>query len=412
MKKLNVIYAGWGERFTMGVLADNGTDILFEYTPEALKRGLELSPFKMPLSSQTYSDHPDHQHRLPGLISDALPDGWGMLLFDRLFRKQGRNPSGASPLDRLGYIGENAMGALAFEPAEVDALPPEDLQLLELAKDVRHVFEDDESEAQLRKLLLMGGSPHGARPKVLVNFDKETNRISTSESGRGTPMLVKFPAQNEHKEVCAIEALYCRLAHASGICVPANHYFDLDKEVSAFGIERFDRSEGMRVPMHTAAGAAHVDFRMPQLDYISLLRLTKFMTKDMREVLNAFDRCVFNLAFNNRDDHSKNFSFLMDKDGHWKFSPAYDLTYNSGPNGEHQMDICGEARMPGRKQLMELATKTGIKPNIAAASIDRIATASESFGELVGELPIRGQTLKLIGKAIAANRERLVQKST
>lgn len=407
MKKLNVIYAGWGERFVLGVLADNGRDILFEYTAEAIKRRLELSPFKMPLSSQTFGNHPAHQLRLPGLISDSLPDGWGMLLTDRLFRKQGLDPAEVSPLDRLGYIGETAMGALAFEPGEIDGLPQEDVQLLELAQDVRHVFEDDESEAMLRKLVLMGGSPHGARPKVLVNFDKSTNLISTPESGRGTPMLVKFPAQNEHKEACAIETLYCGLANASGITVPAYHFFDLDKEISAFGIERFDRVEGMRVPMHTAAGAAHVDFRHPQLDYISLLRLTKFMTKDMREVLHAFERCVFNVLFNNRDDHSKNFSYLMDKDGRWTFSPAYDLTYSPGPNGEHQMDICGEARIPGRKQLLELADKTGIKQKVAAKSIDRIAAVSESWHQFVGELPVREKTLELIEKAVAANRKRL-----
>lgn len=407
MKKLNVIYAGWGERYTLGVLADNHKDILFEYTPEALKRGLEVSPFKMPLSSQAYGDHPNHQLRLPGLISDALPDGWGMLVMDRLFRKQGRNPFEVSPLDRLALLGPDAMGALAFEPTEVDTLPPEDLQLLELAQDVRHVFEDQESEALLLKLVLMGGSPHGARPKVLVNFDKDTNLVSTSESGRGTPMLVKFPGQNEHKEACAIEALYCRLAILSRILVPPWHYFDLDKEMSAFGIERFDRFDGMRVPMHTAAGTTHVDFRIPQLDYVGLLRLTKLMTKDMRQVLYAFQRCVFNVVFNNRDDHSKNFSFLLDKDGRWTFSPAYDLTYSAGPNGEHQMDICGEARLPGRKHLLELAAKTGIKKDAAVEAIDRIATMSESFHMSVGDLPIREQTLELIGLAIAANRERL-----
>lgn len=407
MKKLNVIYEGWGERFVLGILADNGRDILFEYTPDALKRGLEVSPYKMPLSSQTYGNLPEYQLRLPGLISDALPDGWGMFVMDRLFRKQGLEPAQVSPLDRLAYIGKSAMGALAFEPSDVDTLPPEDVQLLELAEDVRHVFADDESEAMLRKLVLMGGSPHGARPKVLVNFDKNTNLVSTSESGRGTPMLVKFPAQNEPKEVCAIEALYCGLANASGIRVPAYHFFDLGEEMSAFGIERFDRFDGMRVPMHTASGAAHVDFRVPQLDYISLLRLTKLMTRDMREVLHAFERCVFNVAFSNRDDHSKNFSFLMDRDGRWTFSPAYDLTYSPGPNGEHQMDICGEARLPGRKQLLELAEKTGIKQNAAAQSIDRIAGLSESLREFVGELPIRKQTLELIERAVAANRKRL-----
>jgi serine/threonine-protein kinase HipA len=262
----------------------------------------------------------------------------------------------------------------------------------------------------LRRLALIGGSPHGARPKVLVNFDKSTNLISTPESNRGTPMLVKFPAQGEHKEACAIEALYCRLAHASNIHVPAYKYFDLDKELSAFGIERFDRFDGMRMPMHTAAGAAHADFRHPQLDYISLLRLTKLMTKDMREVLRTFERCVFNVAFNNRDDHSKNFSFLMGKEGRWRVSPAYDLTFSPGSNGEHQMDICGEARQPGRKQLLELAAKTGIKQNVAAEAIDRIADVSKSFSEFVGELPVRERTLEFIEKVVAANRERLIQK--
>jgi serine/threonine-protein kinase HipA len=407
MKKLKVIYAGWGERFPLGVLADNGRDILFEYTPEALKRGLELSPYKMPLTDQTFGSHPVHQLRLPGLISDSLPDGWGMLLMDRLFRKQGHEPFQVSPLDRLSFIGESAMGALAFEPSELYSLPAEDLLLLELARDVQHVFEDGASEAVLRKLVLMGGSPHGARPKVLVNFDKNSNLISTPDSGRGMPMLVKFPAQHEHKEACAIETLYCRLAQASGIPVPAHHFFDLDKEISAFGIERFDRVDGMRVPMHTAAGAAHVDFRHPQLDYISLLRLTKLMTKDMREVLHAFERCIFNVVFNNRDDHSKNFSFLMNKDGRWTFSPAYDLTYSAGPNGEHLMDICGEARLPGRKHLLELADKTGIKRSVAAKSIDRIADVSESLRPFVGNLPIREQTLDLIERVVEANRKRL-----
>src|SRR6202035_3474580 len=138
----------------------------------------------------------------------------------------------------------------------------------------------------------------------------------------------------------------------------------LDQELSAFGIERFDRLDGMRIPMHTAAGAAHVDFRIPQLDYVALLRLTQFITRDTREVLQAFERCVFNVVFNNRDDHSKNFSFRMDQDGRWMFSPAYDLTFSEGPRREHQMDICGEARAPARQHLLDLASKTGITERV------------------------------------------------
>lgn len=406
MKKLNAIYLGWGERYELGTLADDGRDLLFEYSTEAIKRGLELSPFKLPLRAETYGAFPEHQLRLPGLICDALPDGWGMLLMDRLFRKQGRNLAEISPLDRLAFIGDKAMGALAFEPSDRETLTVRDIQLVALAREVQLVMDDD-SEALLRELALMGGSPHGARPKVLVNYDRKSNRMSTSESGVGTPMLVKFPAEHEHKEVCAVEAMYGRIASACGIRVAASEYFDLDKKLSAFGIERFDRVDNMRVPMHTAAGAAHVNFRIPQLDYVALLRLTKFMTRDTREVLQAFERCVFNVVFNNRDDHCKNFSFLMEKDGRWKFSPAYDLTFSEGPRGEHQMDICGEARVPTRQHLLQLARKTDIADKVAADTIDRITSVADGFTNFVGDLPIRKATLGVIERAVEANRARL-----
>ena len=162
-----------------------------------------------------------HQLRLPGLVSDALPDGWGMLLMDRLFRKQGWDPRRMSPLDRLAFIGEKAMGALVFEPNDGDVLVPQDVQLLTLAHEVRQVMADD-SEALLRELALMGGSPHGARPKVLVNYDRHSKRMSNSEQGTGTPWLVKFPAQYDHKEVCAVEAMYGAIAAACELRMPAN----------------------------------------------------------------------------------------------------------------------------------------------------------------------------------------------
>ncbi len=406
MKKISVIYAGWGERFQLGTLADDGKDLLFEYSPDALKRGVELSPHKLPLRDKAYGDFPAHQLRLPGLISDSLPDGWGMLLLDRLFRKQGKRPEQISPLDRLAFIGETAMGALAFEPVEGGALTHEDVQLLDLAKETREVL-DHESEDLLRKLLMMGGSPHGARPKVLVNFDRSNNRMANWENAVGIPLLVKFPAQGEHKEVCAIEAMYGRIATACGLNVTRTEYFDLNKDLSAFGIERFDRFDGMRVPMHTAAGAAHVDFRIPQFDYINLLRLTRRMTNDEREVLQAYERCVFNVVFNNRDDHSKNFSFLLGKDGRWMFSPAYDLTYCVGPGGEHQMDICGEAREPTRQHFLELSKKGGIPEKLAIDSVERIAEVAGRFNDFTDEFPIRKGTLKQIETALNLNRDRL-----
>jgi serine/threonine-protein kinase HipA len=161
VKKLNVVYRGWGEQFELGVLADGSSDLLFEYSKPAIERGLQLSPFKLPQSAKSFGNFPEHQHRLPGLVSDSLPDGWGMFLMDRLFRKLGRSLDQISPLDRLALIGDKAMGALIFEPSDGEELTMADVQLLDLAQDVRQVI-DAESEVLLRKLVLMGGSPHGA----------------------------------------------------------------------------------------------------------------------------------------------------------------------------------------------------------------------------------------------------------
>lgn len=407
MKKLTVIYKGWGEHFELGILADNGKELRFEYTPAAIERGLQLSPYKLPLSAQSFGNFPEHQLRLPGLVSDALPDGWGMFLMDRLFRKYGRELAQISPLDRLAMIGDKAMGSLAFEPDDGEALTLADVELLDLAREVGTVLVD-ESEVLLRKLVLMGGSPHGARPKVLVNFDRVDNRMWNTENAAGTPMLIKFPAQQEHKEVCAVEAMYGKIALASGIRTPKMEYFDLNSDLSAFGIERFDRLNGLRIPMHTAAGAAHVDYRVTQLDYVALLRLTQLMTRDVREVMQAFDRCVFNVVFNNRDDHAKNFSFLMEQDGNWKVSPGYDLTFSQGPGGEHQLDICGEARFPSRKTLLQLASKTGIAEPSAVQSIERIVSVAEKFSDFASAFPIRSATLKTIKKAVQSNCARLI----
>jgi serine/threonine-protein kinase HipA len=407
MKQLSVLYAGWDERFVLGNLADNGSQLLFEYTPEALKRGLELSPLNLKLKAGAYSDFPHHQHRLPGLIADALPDGWGLILQDKLFRKKGWNPARMSPLDRLAFVNGRAMGALVFEPSETEALEKGDVELLDLAREVREIISDGSLEV-LRQLAVMGGSPHGARPKVLVNYDPASGRMANSEEAPGTPWLVKFQAETEHKEVCAVEALYAVMARKSGLDMPDTQYFDLDKKLAAFGIARFDREAGLRVPVQTVAGALNANFRLPSsVDYTSMLRLTRFMTRDEREVIKAFELCVFNVVFNNRDDHSKNFSYRLNRAGQWQLSPAYDLTFCEGPGGEHQMDICGEGLAPGRKDLLKLADQAGIKKGVAEEVIERIATVAGEFKANAKGFAIRKTTLATIGERIEANRARM-----
>lgn len=410
MKKLAVYYAGWGERWLLGTLADNGEDILFEYSTAALSQGLELSPRHLKLLAQAYSGFPGHQLRLPGIIADALPDGWGLLLMDRLFRKLGRSIAEVSPLDRLAFIGDRAMGALTFEPSEPLSLTRDDITLLELADEAQAVQRDGEDEAMLRELACLGGSPHGARPKVLVHFSPQSRRVSTLPFEGGKPWLVKFHARGEHKEVCALEHIYAGLAKACGLDMPETHYFDLSRNLSGFGVRRFDREGGVRVPMHTLAGLLHADFRVPgSLDYTTCLRATRFLTQDAREVHKAYERAVFNVLFHNRDDHAKNFAFLLDRDRRWRLAPCYDLTFSAGPGGEHQMDVCGEGRNVTRQNLLTLAQQADLDTEWAETVIDRMLDKAHQFEALRKGFALRKSTVAAVVEAIEGNARNLAR---
>lgn len=402
MKKITVLFCGWGEKWPLGTLADNGSALLFEYSAAALARNIEFSPRHLKLRAQAYGDFPAYQFRLPGLIADALPDGWGLRLMDQVLARMGYLPHQISPLDRLAFLGERAMGALAFEPATDVALPADDVALLTLAREVKADVEDQDVAA-LTQLAVIGGSPQGARPKALVQYDPGSGRISTLPSAAGTPWLVKFPASGEHKEVCAIEALYARLARDCGLDMPRTACFDLGRGLAAFAIERFDRQDGMRVPVHTLAGALHADFRIPSASYQTLLRNTRAMTHSEREVEKAYERCVFNVIFHNRDDHVKNFSYRMDDRFSWRLAPCYDLTFSEGPGGEHQMDIEGEGRYPGKSHLLRLASSNSLDPGRAEAAIARMSAVAAGIGKMARDYPIRPATRKRIAEAVGRN---------
>lgn len=415
MKKLQVIYDGWGERWLLGTLADTAQGILFEYSQQAIARGLQLSPMHQPLPRPGGATSPfkgeSYFYGLPGFIADALPDGWGMLLMDRALRKLAREPRSVSILERLAVVGNRAMGALSFEPADDDLLPAEMLQLKDLAKEVVALQTDESvisknTDLQLRHLMQLGGSPQGARPKVLVDFNARTAAISSGMPlvGSATPWLMKFPAQSEHREVCAVEEMYARVARQGGIDMPRSRFFDLGTKHSAFGVERFDRivkaektgekdKKILRVPIMSMSAYLQADYRLPSLDYETILLATLRLTGDQREVLKAFERCVFNVLMHNRDDHGKNFAFRLDQQGFWKLSPAFDLTYSFGPGGEHSTSVAGHGKGITRVHLLRVATAGGIAVKVAERTIDDWVKVIGGMGKLVRDLPIRKSTL-------------------
>ena len=416
IKKLSVVYDGWGERWPLGTLADTGRDILFEYSPQAIARGLQLSPLHQPVpragAAAVAFKGQSHAYGLPGFIADALPDGWGMLLMDRALRKLGRNPREVSVLERLAIVGERAMGALSFEPADENVLPAETLQLKALAQEVMALQSDDNAgdhatDAQLRHLMQLGGSPQGARPKVLVDFNTRTGRLSSGMplTGSTTPWLIKFPAGGEHCEVSAIEELYARVARDGGMDMPRSRFFDLGTKSSAFGVERFDcivkTRQVIRVPIMSVSAYLQTDHRLPSLDYETVLLATLRLTGDQREVVKAFQRCIFNILLHNRDDHSRNFAFRMDEQGLWKLSPAFDLTYSFGPGGEHATSVAGHGKDISRAHLLQVAKAGGVPIKTAERCINESVAAANGMEKWVRDLPIRRATLQGLLKSTA-----------
>ncbi|MCD8516114.1 MAG: type II toxin-antitoxin system HipA family toxin [Burkholderiaceae bacterium] len=410
MKRLDVYYSGWSEDWLLGSLADDGTMVLFEYSSQALERGLELSPLNLKLRSQAYHQFPTHLNRLPGLLADSLPDGWGLLLMDRWFRQQGLRYPG--PLDRLAFVGDRAMGALRFVPAGEGGDAMADWDLPALSQQTALFMSEDtvsgEHQLALRELAILGGSPQGARPKALVQFDRDSGKVSTSQAASGEPWLVKFPAQGEHPEVCALEQLYAQLARESGLDMPPSQYFDVGDGLAAYGVARFDRIDGYRVACHSLAGLMHADFRVPgSVDYTGFLRATRFLTRDENEVQKAFARAVFNVVFHNRDDHPKNFAWCLGQDNRWRLAPAFDLTFSHGPMGEHHMDVCGRAKEIERGHLLQLAKEGGLPLARANQTIDRMLDQAQTFKARASDHPIRQKTVDEVTGLIKACAQRL-----
>jgi serine/threonine-protein kinase HipA len=400
MRLLDVYYSGWGEDWRLAQLADDGRQLLFEYSSEALAQGLELSPVHLKLRAPAYGNFPPQQFHLPGLIADALPDGWGLLLMARLFRQQ-KLPH-PSPLDRLAFIGERALGALRFVPATPTEVSAPDWNLLTLAQHSMQMLKG-EARSVLRELAVTGGSPQGARPKALVHYEPRSGKLSTHSEAPGAPWLVKFPAQGEHPEVCAIESLYLNLAAACGIETPNCQLFELTPKISAIALARFDREADLRVPIHSLAGLLHCDFRQPgSVDYLGLLRATRLLTRDEREVQKAFARAVFNALLHNRDDHPKNIAFRLGQDRRWRLAPAFDLTFSSGPGGQHHMDFGGVGHEISGEHLHQLAKAGGLSAAFAQTVIERTADVANEFAARARALPIRAATVRRLAASVAA----------
>ena len=405
---------------TVGTLAEQDRRIYFEYDADFLHAGLELSPFKLP-ARPGLIEHVDYVFGpLPGVFDDSLPDGWGLLLMDRYFRCQGVDPATLSPLDRLAYLGQRTMGALTYHPPTAGSADRDDqlIDLYELGRNAEDVLEGDAAEV-LPELIRAGGSPGGARPKVLVGI--QGDRIVSGEDDLPDGFahwIVKFAARADARDAGPVEYAYSLMAQAAGIDMPPTRLFEVKHDRCIrryFGVKRFDRTDGnRRIHMHTFANLIHANFRIPSTDYADLFKVTRSLTCNHQDVLRLFRLMVFNITAHNRDDHAKNFAFILDdQTGEWSLAPAYDLTHSPGPGGEHTMTLLGEGRQPTGDQCLKLAEQTGIKTREARPIIDETNAAIARWPEFADLAGCTKKITATIGKAISRKLgEGLVQRSS
>lgn len=402
VEQLAIFYQPVPERsLRVGRLARKGRELLFEYDPSFLGSRLELSPFHLRLGAGVFVGKPDIFGGLMGVFDDSLPDGWGRLLLDRRAAELGLAAGALTPLDRLAVVGSRSMGALVYEP-EAPLADPTIVKLAELAAEAAAVLRDADG-ADLERLIAVGGSPQGARPKVLVQLAPDgAVHFGARDIRPGfTAWLVKFPARHDDRHIAALEHAYFLMAAAAGLDVPRTRILGATtRRPGYFAIERFDRDGPARIHAHTLGGLLHLPHGYPALDYADLLAATRQLTRNEAAVAEMFRRACFNVLAHNRDDHSRNFAFLMDERGGWRPSPAYDLVFSPGPGGEHTMLVAGEGRAPGRDHLASLAAR--LELHRADAIFDEVRAAIARFRRFADQAGVPAKLRDQVATAIGA----------
>ncbi len=390
----------WGRDVGILLESERGGRIMFEYDPGFAGSGLEISPIHLPLARSGPVSFPELARRpaflgLPGVFADALPDRFGNAVIRRYFEARGRPADAWSPLQRLLYVGDRAMGALEFRPP-YDPGPgtEETLEVQALVDQARRVIDGDVSVA-VPEMMRVGGSAGGARPKALILWDRETGRV---RSGFAHPevgeelWLIKFDGVSRDASGLGmrahrhpgprgrVEYAYSRMAQDAGIRMEKTHLLR-DGDLAHFMTRRFDRADSGRLHLHSLGGLQHIDFNDQFVfSYEGWFDAIRALEMGQASVNEAFRRMVFNVATVNFDDHVKNFAFLMDPSGRWRLAPAYDLTHaeNDAWTRQHQMSVNGRFRRIGREDLLRVGRMFDV-PAGGRRIIERVIEALESW---------------------------------
>ena len=332
--------------------------VAFEYSDEWIRSGFSISPASLPLQKGVFVPKKyDPFDGLFGVFADSLPDGWGRLLVERLLLNNQMNPASVSALTRLAIVDHSGMGALEYRPSNEIKTEITGMTLDELSVECERMFDTEHSE-HLDELFRLGGSSGGARPKVNYEID-------------GEEWIVKFPSSIDRKNIGREEYDYSVCAKKCQLPMSETRLLPSKFCEGYFATRRFDRRSGQKIHMVSVSGLLETSHRIPNLDYNILMQLTLKITHSYEEIEKLFRWMCFNIFAHNRDDHSKNFSYIY-QDEDWKLSPAYDLTYSNSIGGEHATTVNGNGSTPGMYDIMEVAKKVKMDEKKAQRIADEI----------------------------------------
>lgn len=383
---------------------------IFEYEPSFLEQRLDISPLTMSISSPRsqkqlpWTGDKDKLYQgLPPMIADSLPDKWGNSLFKAWLRDNNVSTKKTTPVDHLSFIGSRTMGALEYEPAQKlgddSAFSVDVRKLYDFAKQVLSEREatvlNHENSILWQDLVKISSSPGGKRPKAIVALNESTGEVI---SGQGVipegfqHYILKYD-DNSAYPLAKLEYVYYRMALDAGIDMMPSELRTYGN-ITHFLTQRFDRIGNDKI--HTQTLAAMSPSSDSYEDIFAVIRRLNLPYEDSRQ---QFLRMVFNVIARNVDDHSKNFSFCMNRDGVWRLSPAYDLTYSvdlTAPaySNRHSLTVNGKNDDITREDLETIGKNNDIQDY--KALIDTVANAVANFENYAKELDIDGKLIESI----------------
>ena len=409
-----------GGKALAGRLTQEREGVFFQYDQDYLGAYANLSPLRLQHTAEPqlaprdpYIAPRELRTWLHGCFADSLPDGWGLLLQNRIFRQHDVSADRITQMDRLALVSDTGSGALGYRP--VSSYAPEaaeSLDLHALGLQAQALFDaqpDTQATAQLLGALAAVGSSGGARPKASVFFGGDDfTRCRIRAAPGDEAWLVKFTSQNlplKHEEgIC--EAAYLTLAAKAGLAPPEWRLVPAPPESGAqqwLALKRFDRTANGKLHMLSACGLLDADFRSPSLDYEDLIKASALLCKSPAAGQMQFRRAVFNLLACNQDDHSKNWAFLQDDDGEWALAPFYDVTYSPNSAGEHMTAYTGYGKQPPVKAMQRLAAAAGFADwSQARQVIEATATAVAGFADAARALHAKPAVIREIEERLNA----------